>query len=230
MSKLSNDWLIEPVFDYEYKTYQILAYTTQAEKRFEQAMLFPYLSDVQNHLRQLTFYKNCVLNFENELRTDLIGVDFNQLLLIREQLADDGVMGLLNDVLDFAMEKFNSALHMGMKEKANLMEQISIRPIGLLSPKNAGGLILLNSLGKTRIYKYNYRFVKRPYGSESYKDVVTEFIDERTTGVLPNFREMKMEYREKHEINTYLIETGAEIPIFETLLPVAKEFLVQFEM
>jgi len=38
-----------------------------------------------------------------------------------------------------------------------------------------------------------------------------------------------MQYREQNEINTYLIESEGEIPIFETLLPVAKEFLLKNE-
>jgi hypothetical protein len=227
MSRLSNDWLIEPIFDYEYKTYQVLAYTSQAEKRFEESMLFPYLPDIQRHLRRLNLYKQSVLNLESELRADLIGVDFKQLRLIREQLADGGVMGTLNDVLEFALEKLTYTYQLGLSEKESLLEQINIRPIGLLSPENTGGLILLNSSRKTRIYKYSYRFVRRPYESESYKDVMTEFLDERTTGRFPNFRELKMQYREKNQINTFLIETETEIPIFETLLPVAKEFLLQ---
>jgi hypothetical protein len=229
MSRLSNDWLIEPVFDYEYKTYQVLAYTSQAQKRFEESMLFPYLPDIQNHLRKLNLYKQSVLNLENELRTDLIGVDVKKLRLIRERLSDDGVISTLSDVLEFALEKLSSTYQLGISEKEQLIEKINIRPIGLLSPQRSGGLILLNSLKKTRIYKYEYRFVRRPYESEAYKDVMTQFIDERTTGRFPNFRELKMEYRKNHEINTYLIETETEIPIFETLLPVAKEFLLQYE-
>ncbi|HKK40017.1 MAG TPA: hypothetical protein VJ949_11410 [Cryomorphaceae bacterium] len=229
MSRLSNDWLIEPVFDYEYKTYQILAYTSQAEKRFEKSMLFPYLSDIQSHLRNLTLYKQSVLNLENELRTDLIGININQLKLIRQRIEDDGIMNTLNDVLEFALEKLSSTYQLGISEKEHLMGQINIRPIGLLSPENTGGLILLNNSKKTRIYKYSYRFIRRPFESDSYKDVITMFLDERTTGRFPNFRELKMQYRERNEINTYLIETESEIPVFETLLPVAKEFLLQNE-
>ncbi|MGB6037609.1 MAG: hypothetical protein WBG42_15145 [Cryomorphaceae bacterium] len=230
MSRLSNDWLIEPVFDYEYKTYQVLAYTSQAEKRFEKSMLFPYLSDIQSHLRKLNFYKQSVLNLENELRTDLIGVDFNQLRLVRERLADDGVMGTVNDILEFALAKLSLTYQLGLSEKENLKERINISPIGILSPEKSGGLILLNNSGKTRIYKYRYRFVRRPFESEAYKDVMTEFLDERITGRFPNFGELKMQYREKNEINTYLIETETEIPVFETLLPVAKEFLLQTDL
>ena len=230
MSRLSNDWLIEPVFDYEYKTYQVLAYTSQAEKRFEESMLFPYLTDIHNHLRKLNFYKQSVLNLENELRTDLVGVDFNQLKLVRERLADNGVMGTVNNVLEFALEKLSLTYQNGLSEKESLMERINISPVGILSPEKNGGLVLLNNAGKTRIYKYRYRFVRRPYESEAYKDVMTEFLDERATGRFPNFRELKMQYREKNEINTYLFETETEIPVFETLLPVAKEFLIQKEI
>jgi hypothetical protein len=229
MSRLSNDWFIEPIFDYEYKTYQVLAYTSQAQRRFEASMLFPYLADIGNHLRKIKLYRQSVLTLENELRTDLIGVDLNHLRLVRERLADNGVMETLKEVTEFAIKKLSSTQRLGIKEKENLMEHISIRPVGLLSSENNGGLILLNNSGKTRIYKYKYRFVRRPYESESYKDVMTQFVDERTTGMFPDFQEMKLQYREKNEVNTYLIETETEIPLFETLLPVAKEFLLKAE-
>jgi len=138
-------------------------------------------------------------------------------------------MDTVNDVLEFALEKLSSTFRIGLSEKENLMEQINIRSVGLMSSEKTGGLILLNNPGRTRIYKYQYRFVRRPYESESYKDVMTEFLDERITGRFPNFQELKMQYREKNAINTYLIETEMEIPVFETLLPVAKEFLLQRE-
>jgi len=230
MSRLNKDWLIEPVFDYEYKTYQVLAYTSQAEKHFKQAMLFPYLPDIQRHLRQLNFYKKSVLNLEEELRTELVGFDFSQLKLVREQLTDNGVISTLNDVLEFAIEKLSTTHQLGITEKQSLLEQINIRPIGILNPSSERGLLLLNCSRTTRIYKYTHRFVRRPFESEAYKDVRTEFLDERETGRFPNFRELKMQYRCENEINTFLIETETEIPVFETLLPFAKEFLLKKEI
>jgi len=229
MRTLSNDWLIEPVFDYEYKTYQVLAFTSRAEKRFEQSMLFPYLSDVELHLRKLNFYKKNVLDLESELKTNLVGVNLNQLLLIREKLQDNGVISTLKDVVEFAIEKLSITYQTGISEKESLKGQINISPVGLLSPNSRGGLILLRNKLKTRIYKYRYRFVRRPYENESYKDVMTEFIDERTTGLFPDYQEMKMEYRDGSQINTYLVESESEIPVFETVLPVAKEFLLEKE-
>ena len=58
---------------------------------------------------------------------------------------------------------------------------------------------------------------------------MTEFLAERTTGPFPNFQDLKMEYRDGSQINTYLVETDSEIPVFETVLPVAKEFLLANE-
>jgi len=229
MKTLSNDWLIEPVFDYEYKTYQVLAYTSEAKSRFEKSMLFPYLSDVGLHLRKLNFYKQNVLNLESGLKTDLVGVNSKKLHLIREKLEDDGVIGTLKDVVEFAIEKLTLTYQVGFSEKESLKKKINISPVGLLSPHAKGGLILLRNNLKTRVYKYRYRFVRRPYENDSYKDVMTEFIDERCTGLFPNYREMKMQYRDGSQINTYLVETELEIPVFETVLPVAKEFLLNEE-
>jgi hypothetical protein len=227
MIRLSKDWLIEPVFDYEYKSYQILAYTAQAQEKFEKSMIFPYLGDIQFHIRNINSYQEAITGLEKEMKTDLIGIDLKRKQLIREDLKEDAVVATLHEVAEFASYKLANIYQRGMEEKEKLKELIHISPVGILGATNTGGLLLLNQARKTRVYKYQYRMVRRPHGNEAYKDVVTQFIGERNVGILPDFQKLKMEYVSGGEYNTYLIECDSSVPVFETVMPITKEYLLE---
>lgn len=227
MIGLSKDWLIEPVFDFEYKSYQIMAYTSRAQQKFERSMIFPYLSDIYFHLSNLNSYQEGIASLESEMKSDLLGFDLKNQQLIREDLRDGSVVRTLQEVADFANNKLGFLYQMGLEEKEKLRELIQISPVGIVGATNTGGLLLLNQNRITRIYKYQYRMVRRPREMEVYKDVVTEFIGERSVGVLPNFQKLKMEYASEGEYNTYLVECAESIPVFETVIPLTKEYLLE---
>lgn len=231
MARLSTNWIIEPIFDYEYKTYQALSYTSQAHRHFDEGKLFPYLSDLRKHIDILTHYQSSVIGLENEIRTELIGLDPTKAALIYEKPPDDEVTDFLKEILSFALEKFYPVYRRGMEEKEEVIQRMRISPVGLLQPDGWGGLLFLEKSRTTRIYEYRYRFIRRPNRNEAYKDVQTNFIDELETGMFPDYRHLKLEYLKmmglENELNTYLVETESEIPTFETLIPVVKEHLIQ---
>jgi hypothetical protein len=231
MNRLSKNWIVEPIFDYEYKTYQALAYSTKAERSFDESKLFPYLSDLKRHIDLLRYYRSSVLGLESGIRTDLLGMDPETLELIYEKPASDEVSEFLKEILNFALDKFCPVYRRGLEEKDDLLRQIRISPVGLLKPDSWGGLIFIEKLHRTRVYRYNYRVIRRPHADEAYKDVKTRFIEELKTGMFPNYRNLKLEFLKsldwEYELNAFLVETQTEIPTFETLIPVVKEHLIQ---
>lgn len=230
MNQLSKNWIIEPVFDYEFKTYQALAYTSSAEKNFEKKKLFPYLIDIKQHIDRLAAFRDSVLKLENGIRTELLGADPETFELIYRTPSENEVSEFLREVISFALEKFNPVYQRGLEEKIEVANNISITPVGILLPETFGGLLFLERFRRTRIYEYRYRIVRRPLKEEVYKDVRTNFVDELDTGMFPNYRNMKLDYLKQmgkdQEMNTYLIETDMDLPTFETLMPVVKERLI----
>jgi hypothetical protein len=227
MMELSKNWLVEPVFDYEYKSYQVLAYTSRAHKRFDSSMIFPYLADIHFHIKNLNSCREGMANLESEMKSDLVGIDVKKKVLIREGLQDDTVIQTLQDVAGFACDKLSESFRHGLEEKERIKELIQISPVGIIGPSNTGGLLFLSHNRLARIYKYQYRMIRRPHDLEVYKDVVTEFVGERSVGLLPNFQKLKMEYVSNGEYNTYLVECKENIPVFETVIPLTKEYLLE---
>lgn len=230
MTQLSKNWIIEPVFDYEYKTYQALEYSTFAERSFAERKLFPYLTDLKKHIDLLTYYRSSVLELENGIRTPLLGVHPETFELIYRRPNEDEVSEFLKEVISFALEKFMPVYEQGLSEKKQVNQNIRVSPVGLVLPDTPGGLLFLERYRKTRVYRFRFRMVRRAMKEEVYKDVKTDFVEELDTGMFPNYANLKLEYLknmgQKQQMNTYLIETDADIPTFETVMPMVKEYLI----
>ena len=66
MKALNKDWITENSLDFEYKKYVLLAYLQSVEKEFEVQRLYPALSDLVEH------YRNVILIKENADQLNLL--------------------------------------------------------------------------------------------------------------------------------------------------------------
>ncbi len=232
MDRLSKDWIIEPVFDYEYKTYQALGYLHRVSEKFDNGFLFPYLTELKWHCDQLDEYRKAALKFEGSIRTELLGLNLEEYRLIRKKFNKNEALEMVHRLLEFAGSRFITVYNHGLEEKRNILSHVNISPVGLLYPKRGNtGLFFIEGQPSTRVYEYTYRFVQRPNQDEAYKDVMTTFLGEVDLGMFPNYSDLKLEYIRKSnhrgDVNTYLVETDIELPAFETLVPMVKEFLLR---
>ena len=57
MKNLESDWLTKGLIDFEYKKYILLAYLKTVRENFDDKKLFPYVSDLIFHYRNLQTIK-----------------------------------------------------------------------------------------------------------------------------------------------------------------------------
>ena len=66
MEQLKHDWLTEGLIDFEYKKYILLAYLKDIRKRFDVNQLYPFMSDLVFHYRNILKVKESKkLMYEN---------------------------------------------------------------------------------------------------------------------------------------------------------------------
>ena len=53
MENLKDNWLTEGLIDFEYKKYQLLGYLQKVKDSFNRVELYPFLSDLVFHYRNL---------------------------------------------------------------------------------------------------------------------------------------------------------------------------------
>jgi hypothetical protein len=57
MSKLSKDWLTENHIDLEFKQYLLLAYLQEVKENYNSNKIYPYLSELIEHYKNLILIK-----------------------------------------------------------------------------------------------------------------------------------------------------------------------------
>jgi hypothetical protein len=181
-------------------------------------------------LAQIQAFNESKLRFEDSLRRDIMDLDIVNLSIHRDPLPDEsGLLTEINEILLFAQKQLSSTYNRGIEQLNETQNQIQISPVGLLVQQYRHGYLFFRRTRSTRVYSYTVRIIQRPYDGESYKDVVTNFLAEISTGMFTNFGEIKWKLirEDKSACNAYLIETNEELPQFETLLPIAKRHIIK---
>jgi hypothetical protein len=232
MAKLSKQWFFEPVFDFEYKTYELQAYLRDLKTHFSQSMFYPYLTDLHGHMDDVRRYKEGIEKLESSLRRDLKEIDLRKMRFVRQPLPDDaGVIDELGQIVDYAQQHLSYTYQKGVADLNKTSEEVHISPLGLIARSNSSGFLFFRKPRQTRIYSYKLRMVRRAVADQAYMDVQTSYLEEIRTGMLTNFNEVKWRLIKnsgsESSLNAYLIETNTEIPQYETLLPLAKQYLIK---
>src|SRR5688572_12537350 len=100
MKPLTKNWFIEDLLDFEYKKYILLAYLKEVQDNFHENRLYPYLSDLVFHYRNMVSF----IEHEKQLYQAFPGtiseVDIeNFRVLYTKAMNDDGLMNEIKEIL-----------------------------------------------------------------------------------------------------------------------------------
>jgi hypothetical protein len=233
MKKLSKDWITEKLIDFEYKKYILLAYLQDVSQYFGEAKLYPYLSDLVEHYRDVVALRESKETIYNRFPKQANGADWEKFrLLYNKMVQDDEIMQSIESILQFSIPKFEYYLAEGKKIYDFVEEHINISPVGI-SPLNTheGYLFLQNGDNKsTHVYEYQVTIFED--ASEKYRAIRTQFLTTYTRSITNTCESIKtdlLRYNRKFpNPATYVIESEIELPREETFLPVAKRALVKY--
>ena len=232
MKALKDNWFLTPVFDFEYKSYQILGYAQYLNSHFDNWRFYPYIDGLRKRLAEVSAYNNAKLVMEEKLHRDIESIDLKNKKIIKVPVEDKtGILEEIQQTLEFAEAHLKTCYHHAHSEFETAKKEIQITPIGITGPNPSQGLILFRNLKQTRIYSYSLRLVVRPNETDKYKDLKTNYIKAITTGILPDFHQIKWNIIRNASMdlgtNAYLVDCNQDIPHFETVLPVVKNYLIE---
>ncbi len=232
MEKLKHDWLTEGLIDYEYKKYVLLAYLKDIRQRFDKSELYPFMSDLIFHYRNILKVKeNKKLMYENFPET-LSKADFQRLQLTYDKVVnDDDVMKELEDIISFALPEIQSTLEDGKELHEFVEENIELVPVGLSPIYDQEGYLLLKLANTREVSIYRYQVTLFEHADEKYRSMTTEFLMNDFSNISRTYENIKVEltrkFTELPNPATYLALSKLKFPLVETLLPVAKRMLVR---
>lgn len=233
MKELSKNWLTDGWIDFEYKKYILLAYLQGVQMEFNDRKLYPVFSDLLSHYRNLVILRQNKTLLRENFPKELSGTDIERLeLLYKEIVEDDAVMAELEEVMAFAIPKFEQQL----SEAKNIFEEVesamSLTPVGLYSLNPDNGFLFLYVDGKKETKVYEYEITIFEGADEKYRGVHTNYLESVTKNFNTTYESLKVAMTRKYPRHsnpaTYLIDSRVAYPLDHALLPIAKRMLVRY--
>lgn len=231
MENLDKNWITEGRIDFEYKKYLLLAYLQKVHHYFLNHRLYPYLSDLIVHHKNLIEIKNHKDNIKNNFPQRFSHIDFEKISLIYEKIIeDDNTMQEIDQIAQFAIEQIQQEWKVGKEIYDTIEHHMSISPVGISPIRNDYGYLLI-ALPKEDTYIYSYQVSIYENAHESYRAIKTEFVDAYQRTISNTFEAMKTQLIRKYKTianpATFLVQVNKDYPLNEAVLPIAKRRLIQ---
>lgn len=232
MKELPKDWLTQGLIDFEYKKYIVLAYLKDVKRNFNEYVLYPFLSDLVFHYRNLLSIKeNKQLIYENFPKV-ISKADFEKLKLTYEKIVeDDDIMKEIEDILEFSLDKFKGMLDEGKDIYEYVEGNVEIVQVGLSPLYSKEGYLLISEKNNKDLKIYRYLLTVFENANETFRGLNTTFIDTYSKSFTSTYESIKLElirkYQQLPNPATYLISARISLPFEQTLFPIAKRILVK---
>lgn len=233
MASLSTNWLTEKYIDFEYKKYVLLAFLQDVDRDFDMQKLYPSLKELITHYRQLVALKEKKEELYKGFPQSAEAIDAENMRIVYQKMVeDDELMLQLESIVDFSIPQFQKYLNEGRKIYDAIESQLNIFPVGVVPLHAKEGYIFIRD-GKdadTSVYEYDITLFEQP--EAKYRGIHTQFVKTCEMDLGISYLYIKLELlKEKQEMPnpaTYVIESNWTVPLEETLLPIAKRYLLKY--
>ncbi|MEQ1587195.1 MAG: hypothetical protein ABL895_15005 [Cyclobacteriaceae bacterium] len=232
MDRLKDNWLTDGLIDFEYKKYQLLAYFKEVKSSFSRVELYPFLSDLVFHYRNLISLKeNHSLirdSFPKELSPEgLKNLEVNY----KRMIEDDLIMQEIESIMEYALPHFKSSLDEGSYIYEFVESKCEISPVGLTSLYANEGYLFVTQPPEKETHVYRYQATIFEQSTEMMRGIHTRFMLTAERSVSSTYENLKLslirQYSELPNPSVYLVLSKLRFPFDQTLMPVAKRLLVK---
>jgi hypothetical protein len=232
MEILKENWLTEGLIDFEYKKYLLLAYLKNVKESFQRTELYPFLSDLVFHYRNLMALKEnkslIVDRFPKQLSLDnLRNLEVNYKKIIE----DDAIMKEIESIIEFSLPQLKTSLDEGSFIYDYVESKCEISPVGLTSLYSNEGYLFIAQPPQKETDIYRYQITIFDNSSEPLRGIHTHYLLKAEKSIVNTYEQIKLnlikEFSDLPNPATYLVLSKLKFPFTQTLMPVAKRLLVK---
>ncbi|MFN0276928.1 MAG: hypothetical protein ACKVPJ_14360 [Chitinophagales bacterium] len=233
MQTLQTNWVTEGRIDFEYKKYILLAYLQDASKHFQEQKIYPFLSDLVSHYRNLAELKANTQMLENNFSKTLSKLDFENFTLQYEKMMQDDIyMEEIQNIIDYALPRINKHISIAREIYDEVEHHISISSVGIIPIYTEAGYLLFRSGGEKKTAAYQYELSIFENNSEKYRGLKTQFLNCYPDTIYNHAEAIKSDLIKKNRQfpnpATYVLNCNKNYPFNETIFPVARRRFVQY--
>jgi hypothetical protein len=232
MENLRDNWLTEGLIDLEYKKYVLLAYLQTVRQSFSRVELYPYLSDLVFHYRNIVALKNnkslIFESFPKELSLEnLKTLELNY----RKMIEDDTVMQEIESIMEFALPQLKDSMQEGSTIYEFVESKCELSPIGVVPLYAQEGYMFISQPPEHETNVYRYQVTVYQNSAEPMRGLQTQLMYTTQYNFTNTYEQMKLslirQYADLPNPAAFLVLSKMKFPYHQTLVPVAKRLLVK---
>ena len=232
MDQLNENWLTEGLVDFEYKKYILLAYLKKVKESFTKIELYPFLSDLVFHHRNLMAIRENKAMIYDRFPKRLSMENLQNLEInYKKIIEDDAVMQEIESIIEFALPQFKSSLDEGSFIYEYVEAQCEISPVGLTSLYSQEGYLFVSQPPERETNIYRYQVTIFDNSNEKLRGIHTHLISTAERSFSNSYEQIKLnlirQFSDLPNPATYLVISKLKFPIVQTLMPIAKRLLIK---
>lgn len=230
---LSETWFMEGFIDFELQKYRLLAFLQEVNKYFNETKLYPQLADTIFHYNNIVSFRDNKRFLQDQFPKRMDQVNLQKLEVAYESiLKDDGVMEELEKIAQYAIDELKTTIDNGANIYDFVEKHMQIQPVGIVPFYKNEGYILLQYGNYTEIRAYAYNITLFKHQNAKYKGIRLTYLQSWKKSFVNTCEHIKLDIIRGNRIlpnpAVYSIQFPYNIPLDETLLPVAKRQLVRY--
>lgn len=232
MKKLEQNWFFTDLIDFEYKQYILLAYLKDVYDNFSENKLYPQLSDLFDHYKNLQGFVDGKSKINEGFKGNMTGIDLENFRLIYEKtLNDNDLMSEIESIVQYSMPVMAECLEQGREIYDALEKLMILEPVGIIPIRKDEGYLFVQNGTSTHTAVLSYQQSIFTSNTDRYRALRMTFIDTYYSGIANTLENIKIQlvrtFPQLPNPATYLFATKRVIPFSETLLPMAKRSLMR---
>ena len=232
MENLKDNWLTDGLIDFEYKKYVLLAYLKNVKESFGRVELYPHLSDLVFHYRNMmALQENKALIYESFPKA--LSLENLKMLELnyKKMIEDDAVMKELESIMEFAGPQLKDSMKEGSTIYEFVESKCELSHVGVVPLYAQEGYMFITQPPEKETNVYRYQVTVYQSSSESLRGLQTQLICTTQYNLTNTYEQMKRELIRQHadlpNPAAFLVLSKMKFPYLQTLVPVAKRLLVK---
>lgn len=232
MDRLPQDWLTQGLIDFEYKKYVLLAYLKHVKSSFSKVELYPYMSDLVFHFRNLQSIKENKTLLKESFPKEISLEDLSRLEVnYRELVKDDEVMNELQSIIEYAIPRIQDSIKDGSVIFDYVESQCEVAPVGVTPLYAKEGYLFVSQPPQIEALVYRYKVSIFEDSDEQYRSLNTDFVDTVSKSPFMTYESIKVNlirrFKDLPNPAAYLIRSRMNFPFTATLMPVIKRLFIK---
>jgi hypothetical protein len=233
MKSLRPNWFFEDLPDFEYKKYVLLAYLQDVHAQFTETRLYPALSDLVFHYRNLTSFVEQKQAIYNSFPERLTEIDMKNLrMAFSKVMSNDDLMNHLEEVVSYSIPELKKHLDEGKEIYDFIEKEINLSPVGILPIYRNEGYMLVRDgdIPEIKVYEFSVKFFQ--HDEKNFRSVQTQYLTSYKKSFVNTSENIKIDMiRSRKKLPnpaTFSVESVFEFPLEETIIPLAKRMLMKY--